>query len=81
MRALQQELARDRIVSKARIDRYGRACGGKPLARGALYLMLQNPIYRGEIVHKDTELSGRAHGDRRSGAVGRGAADPGSQPG
>ena len=46
VRALQQELARDRIVSKARIDRFGRACGGKPLARGALYLMLQNPIYR-----------------------------------
>ena len=58
VRALQQELARDRIVSKARIDRYGRACGGKPLARGALYLMLQNPIYRGEIVHKDQRYPG-----------------------
>ena len=23
-----------------------------PIARGALYLMLQNRIYRGEIVHK-----------------------------
>ena len=58
VRALQQELARDRIVSKARTDRYGRACGGKPLARGALYLMLQNPIYRGEIVHKDQRYPG-----------------------
>ena len=38
VRTLQQELARDRIVSKARLDRYGRACGGKLLARGALYL-------------------------------------------
>jgi site-specific DNA recombinase len=58
VRALQQELARDRIVSKARIDRYGRPCGGKPLARGALYLMLQNSIYRGEIVHKDQSYPG-----------------------
>jgi site-specific DNA recombinase len=58
VRVLQQELARDRIVSKARTDRYGRACGGKPLARGALYLMLQNPIYRGEIVHKDQRYPG-----------------------
>ena len=25
--------------------------GGKPIPRGALYLILQNRIYRGEIVH------------------------------
>jgi len=25
---------------------------GKPFSRGALYLILQNRIYRGEIVHK-----------------------------
>lgn len=30
-----------------------KARGGKPLARGALYLMLKNRIYRSEIVHKD----------------------------
>jgi len=30
----------------------GRISGGKPFARGALYLMLQNRIYRGEIVYK-----------------------------
>src|SRR5215510_13473921 len=30
----------------------GRVRGGKPFARGALYLMLQNRIYRVEIVHK-----------------------------
>jgi DNA invertase Pin-like site-specific DNA recombinase len=58
VRVLQQELTCARIVSKARTDRYGRACGGKPLARGALYLMLQNPIYRGEIVHKDQRYPG-----------------------
>jgi len=33
-------------------ERIGRPRGGKPFSRGALYLMLQNRIYRGEIVHK-----------------------------
>lgn len=58
VRALRDELDRDGIVSKVRIDRYGRPYGGKPLARGALYLMLQNRLYRGEIVHKDISYPG-----------------------
>ena len=33
-------------------ERPGRLIGGKPFSRGALYLMLQNRLYRGEIVHK-----------------------------
>jgi len=56
--ALQHELAGDGIVSKARIGRFGNARGGVPIARGALYLMLQNRIYRGEIVHKDASYPG-----------------------
>ena len=32
--------------------------GGKPIARGALYLILQNRIYRGETVHKDQVYPG-----------------------
>ena len=51
--ALKEELDRDGIVSKVRLDQHGRRTGGRPLARGALYLMLQNRIYRGEIVHKE----------------------------
>jgi hypothetical protein len=31
----------------------GRISGGKPFARGALYLILRNRIYRGEIVHNE----------------------------
>ena len=58
VRALKEELDHDGIVSKARIDRFGNATGGKSLARGALYLMLQNRIYRGEIVHKDNAYPG-----------------------
>lgn len=56
--SLQHALDRDGIVSKRRKDRDGHAIGGKPLARGALYLMLQNRIYRGEIVHKDSAYPG-----------------------
>jgi hypothetical protein len=36
----------------------GRLRGGKPFARGALYLMLQNRVYRGEIVHKEQSHPG-----------------------
>lgn len=53
VRALKEDLDDAGIVSKARLDRFARQTGGKPIARGALYLMLQNPIYRGQIVHRD----------------------------
>ena len=56
--SLKEELERDGVVSKVRVDKYGRATGGKPLARGALYTMLQNRIYRGRIVHKDKHYPG-----------------------
>jgi len=56
--ALKADLDAAGIVSKARIDRFGNATGGVPIARGALYLMLQNRIYRGEIVHKECSYPG-----------------------
>jgi site-specific DNA recombinase len=56
--ALKEALDRDGVVSKVRIDKYGRRTGGGSLARGALYLMLQNRIYRGEIVHKENSYPG-----------------------
>jgi len=58
VRVLKDDLDAAGIVSKARLDRFGHASGGKPIARGALYLMLQNRLYRGEIVHKDTAYPG-----------------------
>jgi DNA invertase Pin-like site-specific DNA recombinase len=58
VRALKDELDRDGIVSKIRVDKFGRSTGGKQFARGALYLMLRNRIYRGEIVHKDKSYPG-----------------------
>jgi len=53
VRALKEELDSEGVVSKARIDRFGRQSCGKSLSRGALYLMLQNRTYRGEIAHRD----------------------------
>jgi DNA invertase Pin-like site-specific DNA recombinase len=51
VRLLKDELGARNIQSKLRTSGSGRISGGKPFARGALYLMLQNRIYRGEIVH------------------------------
>ncbi len=56
--ALKEDLDRDKIRSKSRVDRYGRSFGDKPVARGALYLMLQNRLYRGEVVHKQAAYPG-----------------------
>ena len=56
--ALKAELDGVGIVSKARLNRHGRISGGHPMAVGALYHLLQNPIYRGEIAHKDRSYPG-----------------------
>jgi site-specific DNA recombinase len=51
VRWLKDELEAQGIQSKLRTSVSDRISGGKPFARGALYLMLRNRIYRGEIVH------------------------------
>ena len=57
---LHADLLHDGITSPVRIARSTeRQSGGRPLARGALYHMLQNRIYLGEIVHKDASYSGK----------------------
>ena len=52
MLALQAELDAAGIRSKRRLLADGGPFGGQRLSRGALYLMLRNRIYRGEITHK-----------------------------
>jgi DNA invertase Pin-like site-specific DNA recombinase len=47
------------IRSKQRVSRNGRASGGVVFSRGALYQMLQNRIYLGEITHKDKSFPGQ----------------------
>jgi site-specific DNA recombinase len=56
VRLLNEELEARGIKSKSWTSASGRLIVGKPFSRGALYLMLQNLLYRGEIVHK-----GRSH--------------------
>ncbi|MGI8705013.1 MAG: recombinase family protein [Sphingomicrobium sp.] len=56
--ALEAELRAAGITSRKRISRNRRAYGGTPLGRGALYLMLENRIYVGEIGHKGVSYPG-----------------------
>jgi len=56
---LKAELDRLGIVSKRREGAMGQLSGGKSISRGALYLMLQNRLYRGEVGHKDQIYPGQ----------------------
>jgi len=58
VRALKVELDAAGIRSKRRTFADGTVYGGHELSRGALYLMLQNRIYRGEITHKGSAYPG-----------------------
>jgi site-specific DNA recombinase len=58
IRLLKEELDARGLASKCWTSISGRLWGGKPFARGALYLMLQNRIYRGEIVHRERSYPG-----------------------
>jgi len=59
VRLLKQELDRRGITSKIRTSNSGEARGGKPFSRGALYHLLSNPIYAGEIRHKNERHPGQ----------------------
>ena len=50
--ALVIDLAAQGIVSKRRVNSAGRATGGAPYRRSALYALLANRLYLGETVHK-----------------------------
>jgi len=52
VRLLKTELDAQGRKSKSWTSASGRRIGGKPFSRGALYLMLRNRTYRGEIVHQ-----------------------------
>ena len=52
VRLLKDDLEARGIKSKSWTTASGRCVGDEPFSRGALYLVLQNRLYRGEIVHK-----------------------------
>ena len=56
---LRGELDRLGIVSKRREGAGRRLAGGQRFSRGALYLMLQNRTYRGDIAHQGTAYPGQ----------------------
>ena len=58
VRRLMQELADNGYCSKVRKTAKGDLRGGKPIARGALYAILKNRLYLGEIVHKEESYPG-----------------------
>ena len=56
--ALAEELAAKGITSKCYTTRKGRLRGGQVFSRGALFHLLRNRLYLGEIVHKGTAHPG-----------------------
>ena len=59
VRQLQEQLAIAGVRSKARpLAESPKMRGGQVLARGALYAMLQNRLYRGEVVHQGNVYPG-----------------------
>ena len=58
VRLLKAELDQQGIRSKRRTGRDGRPFGGGSFSRGALYTLLRNPLYVGEIRHRETVYPG-----------------------
>ena len=56
---LQIYLEEHGVRSKKRISKTGNTTGDNVFCRGALYLMLQNRVYRGEITHKSESYPGQ----------------------
>lgn len=59
VRLLKGELDRDGFRSKLRIKRDGSRAGAQSFSRGALYTLLRNPVYVGEVRHKGARYPGR----------------------
>jgi site-specific DNA recombinase len=58
VRLLREALEERGVLTKVRVNKHGRQSGGKPFTRGPLYLLLQNRVYLGEIVHKEKSYPG-----------------------
>ena len=59
VRVLAAHLAREGINTPQRISGKGRKFGGCPFSRGQLYAILKNPIYVGDVVHREQTYSGQ----------------------
>jgi len=59
VRKLMKDLSIHGIGSAIRVSKAGNRRGGKSFGRGALYHLLSNPVYVGEIRHKDERHPGQ----------------------
>ena len=59
VRLLKEDLDRRGVLSKRRTSKSGIESGGHSFSRGALYALLSNPIYVGEIRHKNLRHLGQ----------------------
>jgi DNA invertase Pin-like site-specific DNA recombinase len=59
VRDLKTSLDRDGVHSKVRTYGDGRRSGGRTFSRGALYALLSNPLYIGEVSHKGIRYPGQ----------------------
>nr|WP_298930356.1 recombinase family protein [uncultured Erythrobacter sp.] len=60
--ALQRDLEARGFLSKLHVTAKGKPMGGLPFSRGALFHLLRNRIYLGQIVHKDQVYEGEHDG-------------------
>jgi hypothetical protein len=56
--ALLRKFEAQGIRSKTRTTRSGKSIGGQPFSRGALYHLLRNRVYLGEVPHRDESYPG-----------------------
>src|SRR5260370_2901303 len=59
VRKVQAELARLKLTTKPYPISTGKTLGGLPFSRGHIYRILSNPLYIGEIAHKDIRHAGQ----------------------
>ena len=59
VRLLKKDLDSRGVVSATKVSRKGNTRGSKPFSRGALYNLLSNPIYVGEIRHRNERHPGQ----------------------
>jgi DNA invertase Pin-like site-specific DNA recombinase len=59
VRRLKHDLDARGILSAVKVSKKGHRHGGQPFSRGALYHLLSNPVYVGEIKHKRERYPGQ----------------------
>jgi site-specific DNA recombinase len=59
LRVIENKARDRRLKSKAHTFATGRTAGGRPFSRGQIYYILRNPLYIGDIRHKDKTYPGQ----------------------